>query len=1360
MYNKYMNRYPIPDLATAYYANPNPITYTIIPYLMGRFKVADYGNEGRTRMVDIPLKDPNPIDIVVPAGVRVVDRPAYIRQQLRDIVLDAIEVAKKNDINILLEEVEDNSPPIKIVEEQPVSIQQAVGQTSYFQVVRINNQAVGGRFGRERVFKTAPPSLVYDRTTYFEPDKRNLLKLPSGESASCGFQYLHQKFSEHKDFKKYAKDFLTIKSWSCKEPSQYLNWVKTYEREFNVQKLGLKVQEELNIEPFEDELYKLKTVDLGKDKWSKEEDFNSMEVLDIIKWCMWAKLNCYVIDYDGSYYLSYDHNQIVSAHTDRQQRARGSVVVKVVNNHAYFVEDSDIKRSVGKSYQRWRIEEFDKNNELQIVKKAEDKYGCPKQDENETDNDYNKRCEEWREELENKRKDKLWLSPQYRDLDVNWGEEIQKYGIPDNPTDEDWGELKKQCINWHKNPPLSPDELTDDSGRIVYLSTSNLNGLVNWLAVNKDIHPNTMNGLTAHTIDRATYGKNIILSKKCYPYAKIPPIGIIDILRKDFDGLPTTKLPTPTQIGNEIFRKLYSKPYNHYSYFNSNTRRAFFDGEIKADNRVVKGSVDREFVFSLDLSKAYTNALKGMDCEWSIFDSINQFEKYDGRFNPNRFYLVEQLKNEYPLRDINKGLVLYHGCFLRHLLGKGLVIIKYVINPVRTLKQDYFASYVDWVLDYSTDVEKLDSKINYKSIINNFIGSMKKQDKVVQYKIHKTESVDTLTRAFYNGGIVSTINNTGERYEGDKINYIISKPCEEFNIQSANPIRLQIIDKINESLLVIHSTYKSWLYINHKLFNYVNSLPMRKIRKKVLNKKSIIPKKKNNWDLEPRLCLSKTDALYYEVPIPDDTIDGYITNQFGEQRDRMFGESYRNDTISGRFNELMRLVERSCPLPVKFETMIARYKWSFKKYQPQQTVRYTINRWDKQVEIDKKWSKDNGARCLINLALTNGGAWFEGRGGVGKTEILKSLDTIVRKNRMKYYLWKKPAFKELHSIDWFGRLEDWRKLNPCFVIKLAPTNKACNLIGGKTLNKGLGIPVMGVDEDKLKDDDDGMNYFDSIIARIAGDGWSKPCYDAIVIDEISMINGMMWSLLLYVKKRIPRITFILCGDIRRQLPPVGEQDRNFYNAFAIKELVNFQKVKLLYNFRSGLQGDILWDKWSINPERFKVVGEYSSPTQINISYTNKKRKEVINRIQDSIKPLKPLVLDSADYLKEDTGYIDEKDKQTKKLALIIGTPLIANKSDAYNGISKNQLFVVVGIGDDEIKLKSNDEEFVFTKEEIFWGFFSAYCITIHKSQGETFKDRYTIWDWDKIPNNKLGRRLRYTAQSRSTDPENNIVYKS
>ena len=1372
MYNKYMNRYPIPDLATAFYTNTNAITYTVIPYLIGRFRVADYGQGGFEYWLDVPLIQPNPMNIVIPAGTRVMDRQAVIKKQLQDIVEDAIEVAIKNDINLLIE-VEENSPPIKVLREQPIPVEEAVGKNSYFQIVRINNQAVGGRFGEERVFKKAPPSLVYDRTKYFEPDSRELLKLPTGEEASCGFQYFYQKYKDHKDFSKYAKNFKTIKKWSISEPPQYQNWIKLYEMEFNVEKLGLKVQEELEIEPFETELYDLRVVDVRPPMWSKKEEHNSMKVLDIIRWCMWTKLNCYVIDYDGSYYLSYDHNQIVSSHSDKPQRARGSVVVKIVDNHAYFVEDCDIKRSVGKDYQRWNIEEFEDKQEKEKVKKEEEENGCPHRKEGESDEEFDKRYELWKKELEERRNNKLWMSPEYRNLDyIDWSQEVMDKGIVPNPTNEDWEEFKKECIDWRQHPPLSPEELTDDSGRIVYLSTSNLNGLVNWLANNRDKHPTTMNGLSAHTIDRATYGKNTILSKKCYPYKKIPPREIIDRIRNDFEELPTTKLPTPTQLGNEIFKKLYSKPFNHYSYFNSNTRRAFLDAEIKADNRVVKGHMDRDWGFSLDLSKAYTNALKGMDLEWSVFDSINQFDRYDGIFDPNCFYLVEQLKNQFPLRDVNKGLVLYHGCFLRHLLGKGLVIIKHKIKPVRTLPKDYFKSFVDWVIDYCADEEKIDDTINYKVLINNFIGSMKKADKIYQYKITKVLCQDTLTRQYYNGGIVSSITNKlkHDRYEDYKDNYIIANPCEEFNIQSANPIRLQVIEKINEKLLVIQQTYKTWLYINHKLFNYVNSLPMRKKRRDILGKKSIIPKKKNNWDLEPRLCLSKTDALYFEVPIPDSCLESDISERKmfqWVQRPRTFEESYRNTTIPTRFHNLMRLVVDSCPYPIKFEALVNKYKWEFSKYKPQKIVRYQPNIWMEKIDIDRYWTKDIGAKLLLNLAITNGGCWFEGMGGVGKTELLKSLSELVRKNRIYYEMVKKPYIKKNYPIDWYGELEAWRKFNPCFIIKLAPTNKACNLIGGKTLNKGLGIPVIGIDEDEIQNEEEAFNFFDDKIARIAGQpptdgGKNKPCYDAILIDEISMITGRMWSLLLYIKRRIPRITFILCGDIKRQLPPVGEQDRDFYNSYAIKELAEFQKIRLLHNFRSGIQGDTLWDDWSVNPERFKVSPKDKNITTTNISYTNKTRKEVIGILQKFLTPLNPMVLKYSDYGFDETSkYITELDSQTEELILTVGTPLIANKGNVDEGIAKNQLFKVLKYNEDTITLADEDNErYDFSKEEIYKGFYSAYCITIHKSQGETFKQRYTIWDWDKIPKNYFGRRLRYTAQSRSSDPENNIVYKS
>ena len=46
-------------------------------------------------------------------------------------------------------------------------------------------------------------------------------------------------------------------------------------------------------------------------------------------------------------------------------------------------------------------------------------------------------------------------------------------------------------------------------------------------------------------------------------------------------------------------------------------------------------------------------------------------------------------------------------------------------------------------------------------------------------------------------------------------------------------------------------------------------------------------------------------------------------------------------------------------------------------------------------------------------------------------------------------------------------------------------------------------------------------------------------------------------------------------------------------------------------------------------------------------------------------------------------------------------------------------------------------------------FYVAYCITIHKSQGETYKDKYTIHEFHRGKEENL--RLRYVALSRATD---------
>jgi hypothetical protein len=249
-----------------------------------------------------------------------------------------------------------------------------------------------------------------------------------------------------------------------------------------------------------------------------------------------------------------------------------------------------------------------------------------------------------------------------------------------------------------------------------------------------------------------------------------------------------------------------------------------------------------------------------------------------------------------------------------------------------------------------------------------------------------------------------------------------------------------------------------------------------------------------------------------------------------------------------------------------------------------------------------------------------------------------------------------------------------------------------------------------------------------------------------------MVGGRMLSYLAYIKLRIPTIKFIVMGDLEHQLKPVGEEYRNFVNAFVIKELANFNKLTLHYNFRTGKDKDTLYDLCKY-PSYFKdKVGDL---TVRNLSYTHKTRQKVIIMCQDKYL-VNPYVVKT-----------DENKKgHTKYFKYGLGCPIIARKSCSENGYYNNEMFYIsrISVKDETktIRLWQPDraEGIYVEEEELVKNFLSGFCITIHKSQSETYKDEYTVWDWSMLSepsDNNL--RLRYTALSRSSDWENKVFIK-
>ena len=93
-------------------------------------------------------------------------------------------------------------------------------------------------------------------------------------------------------------------------------------------------------------------------------------------------------------------------------------------------------------------------------------------------------------------------------------------------------------------------------------------------------------------------------------------------------------------------------------------------------------------------------------------------------------------------------------------------------------------------------------------------------------------------------------------------------------------------------------------------------------------------------------------------------------------------------------------------------------------------------------------------------------------------------------------------------------------------------------------------------------------------------------------------------------------------------------------------------------------------------------------------------------------------------------------------------PVIARKNCKELHIYNNETFTIKEIKrkEGEIVVEDEGRERTVPIPEFTKIFNVAYCITVHKSQGQTFDEPYTIHEF-----NQFDERLKYVALSRATD---------
>jgi len=321
------------------------------------------------------------------------------------------------------------------------------------------------------------------------------------------------------------------------------------------------------------------------------------------------------------------------------------------------------------------------------------------------------------------------------------------------------------------------------------------------------------------------------------------------------------------------------------------------------------------------------------------------------------------------------------------------------------------------------------------------------------------------------------------------------------------------------------------------------------------------------------------------------------------------------------------------------------------------------------------------------------------------------------------------------------------------VLVMAPTNKAALIVRGRTIHRSLGLAI-----DAIKINRKILKVFKRV--------------EWIIVDESSMVSEKLYHFLDIIRMKCD-VKLIMVGDFE-QLDPVEPDELEpfeYSESDLLKGMCNHNRLELTVNQRSD---DIMWNlnKRVLKDEdissefpRFDTKNEYWNDWR-HLSYRNKTRKFVNKTaMEHHIEGHPDLPIFEVKAF--------DRCKQSQNLRLQQGMPVIARCSNKPYGISNNEEFTIKSIDEKYTVLVSADrakmaatvedgvDEVAPTEVTIFTPKLTevmtvAFCITIHKSQGSTFDRPYVIWDFKNNPdcNERLGRKLRYVAISRTSKKEN------
>jgi len=285
-------------------------------------------------------------------------------------------------------------------------------------------------------------------------------------------------------------------------------------------------------------------------------------------------------------------------------------------------------------------------------------------------------------------------------------------------------------------------------------------------------------------------------------------------------------------------------------------------------------------------------------------------------------------------------------------------------------------------------------------------------------------------------------------------------------------------------------------------------------------------------------------------------------------------------------------------------------------------------------------------------------------------------------------------------------------------IGFSPTNKGARLINGSTIHSMFH---------KFKRC---KKMLFNILEKV----------DYIFVDEVSMMIEKFYTLFIMIKRALPHIKFVISGDFG-QLPPVNDSWTGDYeNSEALWFLCDGNKLKLTEYKRGDKELFLLCkDVENVNVNNFKP----KQHTYLNLAYTHHTRIKVNNECMERY----------LNETKKESIFIpkDTRNEKTQNIKLCVNMPVIAHTTDKKINILNSQKFIVKQIKDNKIILNDDNDEVIIDINKFHKYFYLGFCITIHASQGETFTQPYTIYDWGF---KHFCKKAKYVALSRATSINN------